>query len=740
MAMQLAVVAMSGRICGSRWIDRSWSIKSHFWFFGLILALPLAALAAFLIFENGQTIRAETEQRMTQIAAGIAADIDRDLQRRITILQTLATSATLAQGNLAAFHARAQIVAKNAKAGIFLIDPSLRQLLNTNVPFGTSLPDYGTPETALRTIQTKAPQVSEFFIGRVIQRPVFDLVIPVVRGEEVAYVLAMGLEPSLLDEILLGQQLPSQWILNVADANGTIIARSTESSKYVGTALRPELSSQPSNTVNRTVSVEGLPVLRAVARSPTSDWQVAVNVPLALADATLTNSYILLGLWSAVALLLTALLASWFARGMARPIAVAASAAAGLVRRQPIAPLNSNVREANELIAALRHAVAELSEVEKQREFAEEQRRLANLELAERVRRRTAVYRFVDRLHRAGSLVEVYDAALDAILDTLRCERASILLRDHAGVMRFVAWRGLSDTYRQAVDGHSPWARDEIDPRPITVPDVAAAEMDDSLKVVVRNEGIGALGFIPLITGGKLTGKFMTYYDTSHVFGDEELGLSQTIARQLALSIDRRRANETEKMLVAELQHRTKNLFAVVQALAHSSFRGNEILEEARQAFDRRLIVLARAHDRLVDASWKGMSLSDLVHLELEAFPGRASIDGRDVVVVPQAAQNFALALHELSTNAAKYGAFSKPEGHVSVSWTIIGVNGARILKFRWQETGGPPVTQPKREGFGTSLLKMTLGDARIEYVPEGLIYEVEMPMDQIDIAAEASK
>jgi len=385
-------------------------------------------------------------------------------------------------------------------------------------------------------------------------------------------VLAMGLEPSLLDEILRGQQLPSQWILNVADANGTIIARTWEASKYVGTALRPELSSQPSNTVNRTVSVEGLPVLRAVARSPTSDWQVAVNVPLALADATLTNSYILLGLWSAVALLLTALLASWFARGMARPIAVAASAAAGLVRRQPIAPLNSNVREANELIAALRHAVAELSEVEKLREFAEEQRRLANLELAERVRRRAALYRFVDRLHRAGSLVEVYDAALDTILDTLRCDRASILLRDNAGVMRFVAWRGLSDTYRQAVDGHSPWARDEIDPRPTTVPDVAAAEMDDSLKVVVRNEGIGALGFIPLITGGKLTGKFMTYYDTSHVFGDEELGLSQTIARQLALSIDRRRANETEKMLVAELQHRTKNLFAVVQALAHSSF------------------------------------------------------------------------------------------------------------------------------------------------------------------------
>jgi len=734
MAMQCAVVAMSRGIHGFRWIDRAWSIKSHFFLFGLILALPLAALAAFLIFEIGRTIRAETEQRMTQVATSIAADIDRDLQRRITILQTLAASATLAEGDLATFHAHAQLVAKDVKVGIFLVDASMRQLINTNVPFGTSLPDYGTPETAQRTIRTRTPQVSEFFIGRVIQRPVFDLDIPVVKGEEVAYVLAMGLEPTLLDEILRGQQLPSDWNLSVADANGTIIARS-ESSKYVGTALGAELSSQPSSTVNRTVDVDGLAVLRAVARSQISNWQVAVSVSRALADTPLNRSYIFLGLWSAVALLLTALLASWFAREMARPIASAVGAAAGLVRRQPITAPDFNVREANELIAALRSAVAELSEVEKQREFAEEQRRLANLELAERVRRRAVLYRFIDRLHRAASLVEVYEAALDAIQDTLRCDRASILLRDNAGVMHFVAWRGLSDSYRQAVEHHSPWARDEADPRPVTVPDVATAEMDDLLKAVVRKEGIGALAFIPLITDSKLAGKFMTYYDTSHDFGDEELGLSQTIARQLALSVDRKRADETEKMLAAELQHRTKNLFAVVQALAHTTLRGNEILEKARQAFNRRLIVLARAHDRLINASWKGISLSDLVHLELEAFPGRVTINGHDVVLVPQAAQNFALALHELSTNAAKYGAFSKPDGHVSVSWTITGGNGARLLKFRWQETGGPPVTQPTRDGFGTSLLKMTLGDARIEYVPEGLIYEVEVPTDQIEIA-----
>src|SRR5436190_13429380 len=148
------------RMFGS--IGRSWSIKGHFWLFGLILALPLVVLATFLIAEVGRTIRLQTEQRMMQVAASLAADIDRDLQRRITILQTLATSATLAQGDLPAFHARAKAALRADKSGIFLVDSSLRQLLNTNVPFGSPLPDYGAPDTARRAFQTKTPQVSDF--------------------------------------------------------------------------------------------------------------------------------------------------------------------------------------------------------------------------------------------------------------------------------------------------------------------------------------------------------------------------------------------------------------------------------------------------------------------------------------------------------------------------------------------------------------------------------------------------
>ena len=89
---------------------------------------------------------------------------------------------------------------------------------------------------------------------------------------------------------------------------------------------------------------------------------------------------------------------------------------------------------------------------------------------------------------------------------------------DHAGVMRFVAWRGLSEGYRQAVEGHSPWTRESKDPQPIAIDDIELADLDASLKATVSAEGIAALAFIPLIAKGELVGKFMAYYPTPHVF------------------------------------------------------------------------------------------------------------------------------------------------------------------------------------------------------------------------------
>jgi GAF domain-containing protein len=136
-------------------------------------------------------------------------------------------------------------------------------------------------------------------------------------------------------------------------------------------------------------------------------------------------------------------------------------------------------------------------------------------------------------LYRAETQHDVYEAALDIITRALGCRRASILLFDDAGIMRFAAWRGLSDGYRRALEGHSPWTRDVKDPQPVCIQDIEAANFPESVKETIEAERIGALAFIPLVANNALIGKFMTYYGARHAFSDAELALSLTIARQL---------------------------------------------------------------------------------------------------------------------------------------------------------------------------------------------------------------
>jgi PAS domain S-box-containing protein len=172
------------------------------------------------------------------------------------------------------------------------------------------------------------------------------------------------------------------------------------------------------------------------------------------------------------------------------------------------------------------------------------QRKLAEERAYAAVRQQHAFFELADRLHRAKSLEDVYSAAFDAIFTALQCDRSSVLLYDTADVMRFVSWRGLSDAYRQATDGHSPWKPDQVNAAPICMSDVASADLGESLKAVILSEGIQALAFIPLVSHGRLIGKFMVYYDAPHAFSPEETEVALTIARQLAFGIERKRADQ----------------------------------------------------------------------------------------------------------------------------------------------------------------------------------------------------
>ena len=165
------------------------------------------------------------------------------------------------------------------------------------------------------------------------------------------------------------------------------------------------------------------------------------------------------------------------------------------------------------------------------------ERKRAQQILARHVDEQAALYELTDRLHRAESLADIYDSSLDAIVRAMRCDRASILLFDDTNTMRFVAWRNLSEKYRAAVEGHTPWSAEERHPLPISIDNIETADLPDELKTTVRSEQIAALAFIPLVSGGKLIGKFMTYYGAPHAFAPADIDLAFIIARQLCFSL-----------------------------------------------------------------------------------------------------------------------------------------------------------------------------------------------------------
>src|SRR5688572_1131512 len=149
------------------------------------------------------------------------------------------------------------------------------------------------------------------------------------------------------------------------------------------------------------------------------------------------------------------------------------------------------------------------------------------------------IARLAESLGRASTLDAVYDGALDALQQGLDVERASVLLFDAAGVMSFVAWRGLSDSYRHAVNGHTPWRRDSSDVAPICIPDTHADASFASYRTVFDAEEVRALGFFPLVHRDEVIGKFMLYYRESHTFTDAEVKLARTIAGQIAFGVVR---------------------------------------------------------------------------------------------------------------------------------------------------------------------------------------------------------
>lgn len=213
-----------------------------------------------------------------------------------------------------------------------------------------------------------------------------------------------------------------------------------------------------------------------------------------------------------------------------------------------------------------------------------------------------------------------------------------------------------------------------------------------------------------------------------------------TVSRDIA---DRKRAEALQDLLNNELSHRMKNLLAMVQAIASSTLRGATDVEAAREVLAGRLVALGKAHDILLGGAAEGARLEAVVRqgVGVQEVAGRVAYEGPDIEVGPKPALALALTLHELTTNAVKYGALSVPGGRVTVAATVLDDPDGRRLRIAWTEVGGPPVTPPSRKGFGSRLIERGLtaqvgGTLSMDYAPEGLRCFVESRLSEFQSTA----
>lgn len=198
-------------------------------------------------------------------------------------------------------------------------------------------------------------------------------------------------------------------------------------------------------------------------------------------------------------------------------------------------------------------------------------------------------------------------------------------------------------------------------------------------------------------------------------------------------------AAKLQAVLIGELHHRVKNMLAIASAIASQSLREAPSLDAAAKTIASRLSALGVSHDLLIRESWTGAGCRTLIENAIMAFQTEGlkqfTIHGENIAISSGPAVALSMVIHELSTNALKYGALSRPEGRVSIAWSV----DADTKRFRleWKESGGPPVVEPMKKSFGSRFIEQALpgqlqGEARLIFEPTGLICDVNIPLSSL--------
>ncbi len=691
-----------GRLLPDLWRG---DVSTQVYLIALVIALigPGLLFTAILLVRYASTERARFEQDARENVRSIALSVDRDTAGLVSVLQTLATSPRLRDSDFANFETQARLVRDAVGLDILLRRPDGQQLVNTAVPKGAPMPKMGLPFDGEVASGSVRAVVSNLLQGSSPMTASYAIAVPVSVEGEVAFILSFTAPVARL-QALITRESVAGWTTGISDRNGVVLARLPDPDLVVGRSRFPMLRQRQTSTAGvwegKDRSMKPVTVVEARARL--TGWTVGAVIPQSLVEARLHGWIWAFCGFGLVVLATSSVLAVSLWSRVARPLRRLAATGPALARGEAIPRVSSQINEIRTLGEVLADASIQLRTRirERDRALAETERGLSAL--------RESEARFRHMADSAPALIWMTDETATLSFTNMHFEH---LFGAAAQTLQDDGWQRI--VHPEDLPAFSTLFRDAFEARRSFRGEVRVIDRDGQVRWL-RCEGVPRRDD---------TGAFLGY-----------TGCNVDIT-------EAKRAEEHLLLLIHELNHRVKNTLATVQSIAGQSLRRLEGAEAdaARAAFEARLLALARVHDVLTRESWEGAELATVVAdaiAPLDAGDGQASrfhVAGPALRLPPRVALSIAMALHELGTNAVKYGALSREGGTIAIGWTVSRDPDLR-LSLSWRESGGPPVTPPTRTGFGSRLIERSLardlaGDVKLLFATEGVVCTIAAPI-----------
>jgi PAS domain S-box-containing protein len=567
---------------------------------------------------------------------------------------------------------------------IVLFDRSARQIANTSAPFGTPMLQGGLREPVERAFATGKTQITNLYEVPGGKEFRYSIILPVKIDGEIRYALARSPSEQAIARVLAGSHLPPSWKAVVFDAAHRVLAQSEEVPEaIVGKKLQPSQWGRDGSGIVEFIDSEGRPSLQAYRQSELTGWSTAIWATKAVLGAPLQAVWQALGWMALLAFSLVVGLALWVGRIISQSVGHAARAAVALGEGRALPPSGTPVAEVNTLMVELKETAAK-------RQAAED----------------------ILRDHRWHLQL----ALAAAQLGSWQYDPVRRVLSGDARAKEILDFPGSELVIDALMERVHP---DDLE---------RVATMVEELLDPAKPNRSGTEFRLRRRDGKSL---WLETLGLAHFEGTGPKRRAVRIVGTVADITESKARAEKEHLLMREMNHRAKNMLSVVDAIARRTAATN--FEDFIARFSERIQALSANQDLLVRNEWKGVGIEDMVRAQLAHFSdligSRIVMRGPRLRLNASSAQAIGLALHELATNAGKYGALSTDIGRVRIRWGT----EADVFHVSWMECDGPPVRAPNRRGFGTIVMdamagRSVGGKVELDYASSGLAWRLICP------------